>query len=154
MVTMMVTGNADHENAYDGQGSGSRTDCRDGVGHANIGGRDLTGDDAIRQGAATSDDTNAGAAAMHDHGHRVGQMTKSDAGHHGILSGNDEGRGTETGNAGKRGDCSGMTPPKLETGVGCSGSGSEVGTSDRQNHELPVEALPGPVATEPTGQTG
>jgi hypothetical protein len=154
MEKRMVTGIADLENAYDGQGSGSRTDCRDGDGHANIGGHDLTEDGAIRQDAATSDDTSAGAAAMHDHEHRAGQMTKSDAGHHGILSGNDEGRGTETGNAGKRGDCSGMTPPKLETGVGYSGSGSEVGRNDRQNHELPVEALPGPVATVPTGQTG
>ena len=103
MVTMMVTGNADLESTYDGQGSGSRTDCRDGDGHANIGGHDLTEDGAIRQDAATSDDTIVGAAAMHDHEPRAGQMTKSDAGHHGILMVNDEGRGDETGNAGKKG---------------------------------------------------
>jgi hypothetical protein len=154
METMTVTGIADLENAYDGQGSGSRTDCRDGDGHVSIGGHDLTENGAIRRDAETNDDTSAEAAAMYDHEHRAGQMTRSDAGHRGILPGNDEGRGTETGNAGRRGGCSGMTPPKLENGVGCSGSENEVGTNDRLNHELPVEALPGPVATEPTGQIG
>ncbi len=149
----MVTGIADPENAYDGQGSGSRTNCKDEDGHASIGGHDWTEDGAIHRDAAMSDDTSDEAAAVHDHEHRAGRTTMSDAGHRGILSGNDEGRGTETGNAGKRGGCSGMTPPKLETGVGYSDSGSEVGTNDRQNHELPVEALPGPEATEPTGQT-
>ncbi len=150
---MMVTGIVGLENAYDGQGSGSRTDCRDVDGHASIGGHDLTGDGASRRDVEMSDGTSAEAAAMHDHEHRAGQMTMSDAGHRGILPGNDEGRGTEIGNAGRRGGCSGMTPPKLETGVGYSGSESEVGTSGPQNHELPVEALPGPVATEPTGRT-
>ncbi len=150
---MMVTGIVSLENAYDGQGSGSRTDCRDVDGHASIGGHDLTGDGAIRQDAAMSDDTSAGAAAMHDHEHRAGQMTMSEADQRCILPGNGEGRGTETGNAGKKGGCSGRAPPELETGVGRSGAENEGGTNDPQNHELPVEALPGPVATEPTGQT-